>query len=295
VRANDFFGPFLTAGAGPDDVITYGPVDGRSPRMAVFRPAPSDTPAPVILHIHGGGWADGNEVSDRAFCRYLAGKGFLVFSATYTLATPSNPTWDIAPREVACAMATATAKSEEYGGSAHRFYVTGSSAGGNLAALVANRVSRGDSLDVECGAMPAITAVAMNIPAFDPGLAESNHYAIAGALSRRIAETYTGGTLAAVPDRYEATSASKFLHAGVPPTLIVYGPNDWLVPRETTLVYVERARALGVDVRAVAVPWTGHLIGLSGAGGRAISELTVDWFNTHRGVSIPAAGTVRAE
>ncbi|MEU2257727.1 alpha/beta hydrolase [Nocardia xishanensis] len=277
----DYFGPFLRSGARPDDVVTYGPVRGRYPRMAVYRPRPSESPAPVVVHVHGGGWMSGDEVGDKAFCRYLSDRGFLVFSPTYTLATEERPTWESAPREIACALTTANALSVQYDGSADAVYITGSSAGGNLATLVAIRVAQGERFGLEHGRIPRVAAVAVNIPAVDPGFAEGTAYAFSGGLARRFAETYTGGTPESVPDRYAAVDASNFLSRQSPPTLLVYGPNDWLVPREATLTFARRARIMGVDVRAVPVPWTGHLIGLSGAGGRAIAELTVEWFRRH--------------
>ncbi|KPM50225.1 hypothetical protein ACG83_41470 [Frankia sp. R43] len=278
----DFFGPFLNGGKGPDKTIEYGPVYGRSIRMGVYRPAASGVPAPVVVHIHGGGFTSGNEVSDTKFARYLTDQGFLVFTPTYSLATSQTATWDIAPREIICALATVNNFADEYGGDTHQFYVTGSSAGGNLATLAANLVAAGEDRGADCGPLPEVTAVAVNIPATDPGFAEGIPYAISGGLARSLAEAYTGGTPETVPDRYAAINSTGTLTAASPPTLLVYGENDWLVPAQASLSYAQRARALGVEVRAVGVPWTGHLIGLSGAGGRAIAELTTAWFTTHQ-------------
>lgn len=282
-RPRDFFRPLFLPAAGADDVVTYGPVDGHSPRMAIYRPAASSTPAPVVVHVHGGAWMSGSETSDRAFCRYLTDRGFLVFSPTYTPAAESRPTWDLAPRQIARAIATAADLSQSHGGSAERLYLTGFSAGGHLAPLVANRLARGDTFGDHGEGVPRISAVAAHIAALDPGLAQGNPFALVGRTARDIVETFTGGSPETVPERYEATNATNFLSASSPPTLLVYGPNDWLVPSQATLSFAQRARALGVEVSAVAVPWTGHLIGLSGAGGRAIAELTVRWFETHDG------------
>ncbi len=94
--------------------------------------------------------------------------------------------------------------------------------------------------------------------------------------------TFAGGLPADVPDRYDAVSATKALHPHAPPTLLVYGPNDWLVQRESVEEYADRARREGVEIQAVPIPWTGHLLGLSGAARKAIVELTVAWFDDHR-------------
>jgi acetyl esterase len=278
----DFFGPFLGSAAGPDDVITYGPVDGRSPRMAVYRPRSGAAAAPVVVNVHGGGWVFGDEVTETAFSRYLADRGFLVFSPTYTLATATRPTWELAPREIACAIATANRVSTQYGGAPQRFYLAGESAGANLAVLVSNRLAAGQPFGDDCGTIPRVGAVAVNVPVMDPGQAHGNSYAFTGKLMRRYAETYTGGTPESVPERYAAVNASSRLSADSPPTLVVYGPNDQLVPQQGTLTYAQRARDEGVDVKAVGMPWTGHGIRRSGAGGKVMAELTVQWFNEHR-------------
>lgn len=275
----DFFALLPRKRRGPDDTVTYGPVDGRSHRMAIYRPQPGESPAPVVFFVHGGAWADGNEASDTAFLRPLADRGFLVFSATYTLATEGLQTWDIAPREVAAAMTAASQLSEQYDGSRSRFYVAGNSAGGHLATLVANRVSAGDDFGGGYGTLPTINAVAVNIAAVDPGL--DNPYWKVRDVVRRIRTTFVGGEPDEFPDRYTQLTSANFLHPAAPPTLLTYGPSDWLVPSEGTLDYARRAEQLDVGVRIVAIPWTGHLIGLSGAARRAIIQLTAEWFDDH--------------
>jgi acetyl esterase/lipase len=275
----DFFALIPRSRRGPDDTVTYGPVDGRTSRMAIYRPAAGDSPSPVVFFVHGGAWADGNEASDTAFLRPLADRGFLVFSATYTLATDELQTWDIAPREIAGAMATAHRLSEQYGGSTTRFYVSGSSAGGQLAALAANRVSAGDDLAAGCGPLPFIDAVAVNIAPVDPSI--TNPYWKVGDLARRILKTFIGGSPDEFPERYAQVIATNFLHPAAPPTLLTYGPNDWLVPCQGTLDYARRAGEQGVEVTTFSMPWTGHLIGLNGAARRAIIQLTADWFDHH--------------
>lgn len=277
----DFFAMIPRPRRGPDDSVTYGPVDGRTLRMAIYRPSSNTSPAPVVFFVHGGAWADGKETSDTGFLRPLADRGFLVFSATYTLATEDLPTWDIAPREVAGAMATAYRLSEQYGGSTSRFYVSGNSSGGQLATLVANRVSAGDDLGAGCGPLPPISATAVNIAPVDPSM--HNPFWKVGDLARRICTTFVGGSRDEFPDRYAALVSANFLHPAAPPTLLVYGPNDWLVPCQGSLDYAKRAGELGVEAATVAIPWTGHLIGLSGTARRAIIDLTAEWFDRHTG------------
>lgn len=122
--------------------------------------------------------------------------------------------------------------------------------------------------------------MAVNIAAVDPGI--DNPYWLSDGLARRIRSTFAGGTPDEVPDRYAEIRAANWLHPSAPPTLLTYGTNDWLVPAIGSLEYAGHARAHGVEVDTVAIPSTGHLIGLSGAARRAIIDLTVDWFDRHR-------------
>lgn len=281
VRVKDFFGPHGGSKNGPDEVITYGPVDGHSPRMGIYKPVPSDAPSPVIVHVHGGGWADGDESSDKVLMRQLADRGYLVFTPTYTPASESLPTWDLAPRQIARALAEVKALAPRYGGSAERVYMMGSSAGGQLAPLVASRLGAGDTMGQDADALPAIAALSLLIPAVDPAIAEGNRYVPAGGVGRRLVHGLVGGTMEEHPERYAAVNATAHLTPASPPALVIYGPNDWLVPAQGPIGYVLRSRQLGVEVKSVSIPWTGHLMGLNGAAGRAGEQLTAEWFAAH--------------
>ncbi|MEU1970854.1 alpha/beta hydrolase [Microbacterium sp. NPDC019599] len=281
VRAVDFFGPYGRAKAGPDEVVTYGPVDGHSPRMGIYKPTPSDNPAHVVVHIHGGGWAAGDESSDSRMLRQLTERGYLVFTPSYTYATEDSPTWDLAPRQIARALAEVKALAPQYGGSADRVYLMGSSAGGHLAPLVANRLAAGDTLGQDAEALPSVAAMSLLIPAVDPAMAEGNRYVPAGATGRRLVRGLVGGAMEEFPERYAAIDATGHLSDASPPALLIYGPNDWLVPAQGPIAYALRSRQLGVEVKTVPIPWTGHLMGLNGAAGRAADQLTAEWFAAH--------------
>lgn len=280
-RFADFFGPSLPGGDGPDNIVEYGSVQGHVARMGVYLPAPSGEPAPVVVHVHGGGFESGDIDDDTAFARYLTDHGYVVFTPTYLLASDTVASWDIAPAQIVCALQTVNTIAGDYGADASRLFVTGSSAGGNMAPIAANAIAAGDDAGADCGPNPKVSAVALNIPATDVGFAEGTPYAISGDLARKFAEAYTGGTPEEVPGHYAAVNATNSLTTDSPPTLLVFGKNDWLVASQASLTYAQQARTLGVEVQAVGIPWTGHLIGLSGAGSRAIAELTVRWFEEH--------------
>jgi acetyl esterase/lipase len=89
------------------------------------------------VHIHGGGWVSGNRAHgvwfDPIRDRLLA-DGFLVVSIDYRLA-PENR-WPAQIQDVKCAIRHLRANAARYGLDPDRIGVVGSSAGGQLAALL---------------------------------------------------------------------------------------------------------------------------------------------------------------
>lgn len=120
------------------------PVDAVEDRMVgapaevpvrIYRPS-GGAALPVLVYFHGGGWVMGGLDSHDATCRQLAvDVGCVVVSVDYRLA-PEHPF----PAAVHDAMAVTfwvAAHASEIGGERSRIAVAGDSAGGNLAAVVA--------------------------------------------------------------------------------------------------------------------------------------------------------------
>jgi acetyl esterase len=110
-----------------------GPVRAR-----VYRPTPNDN-APMILLIHGGGWAIGSIEEMEPTARHLAAEsGAVVVSTSYRL-TPENP-YPAGLNDCEATLRWILAEGRKYGGDPSRLAVGGASAGANLAAAIALRV-----------------------------------------------------------------------------------------------------------------------------------------------------------
>ncbi|MDT5001241.1 MAG: acetyl esterase, partial [Mycobacterium sp.] len=68
-----------------------------------------------------------------------------------------------------------------------------------------------------------------------------------------------------------------------PPTLILMGAADHLVPTEGTYRFTDQARAAGVDVELVAVPYADHVFDerTGSVGQQAYRQLTAKWLREH--------------
>lgn len=97
---------------------------------------------PLVVYFHGGGWVVGSLDSHEPLCRYLAREsGALVLSVGYRLA-PEDP-FPAAVDDCQAAFAWAVAEAASLGADADRVAVAGDSAGGNLAAVVAQQAAIG--------------------------------------------------------------------------------------------------------------------------------------------------------
>jgi acetyl esterase len=106
-------------------------------RMRAYRATPNDN-VPVILHIHGGGWAFGSIEENEPISRHLAKEtGAVVISTSYRLA-PENK-FPAGLDDCEAALNWIIAKVAEIGGDPKRIAVSGASAGANLAAALALR------------------------------------------------------------------------------------------------------------------------------------------------------------
>ena len=66
--------------------IPYRARATRQDMLAVYWPAAPQTPLPVIVSVHGGGYVYGSKEVYQYYCMSLAGQGFAVINFNYRLA-----------------------------------------------------------------------------------------------------------------------------------------------------------------------------------------------------------------
>ena len=163
------FGLTTPAGVRRYDDISYGQ-DPLFNRLDVYRPAHlgKETPIPVIMIVHGGGWVYGTKETYQYYGMGLAERGFAVVNFSYRLAPEAKFP---AQLEDICQVAGWILKhAAEYGLDTKRLFAVGDSAGahllGLLCAMMTDETYKGQfSFSVPEGF--TIRAIGMNCGAYE--------------------------------------------------------------------------------------------------------------------------------
>lgn len=111
--------------------LPVGDLPGR-----LYVPASAETPGPILVFLHGGGWIFGDLDSHDASCRFVAERsGIRVLAIDYRLGPEDR--FPAAYDDALAAYRWVLANAESLDADPARLAIGGDSAGGNLAAVVA--------------------------------------------------------------------------------------------------------------------------------------------------------------
>lgn len=179
----------------------------------------------------------------------------LAAAALLGLAAPGAPGWEKAPGDVKCAVGWVRANAARHGVDPGRIVLGGNSAGANLATLVA--YTAGDST-VPASCATGDTSVRAVVEFYGPTDLAAAHRDTKSTDARGMIETYLGGTPGAVPERYRRNSPLTYVRPGLPPTLILQGERDSVVPASQATTLAARLDAAGVPHTLLTLPATVH-------------------------------------
>ena len=270
--------------------------------LDVWKPAGARR-APVLVLLHGGGWARSGraEWDANGWTGSFARAGYVVVNADYRLAcrnppqpgTPPNPdgksaaptkadialcnhTMDDALADANSAMRWATSNARTYGGDPTRIVIMGGSAGAHLALLVA---SEGDSPRSLRG------VVAFSPPADLEWMARAK-IKLADAVTAAI-----GCEFLACPARWREFSPMRQVAAGADPvpTYIMRSRRDLVTPFAQVQRYAQVAIRRGANVTlrepmdsrtACHGPWSCERYGVKGKKGVKLRADVLAWLHS---------------
>ena len=235
----------MTAGNGAESVTVTEPFiagpHGDIPiRVYASEPRPGSGSRGAVLFIHGGGWTIGTAAAYDPIAKMVAqGADVVVVSVDYRLA-PEHP-FPIPYDECWAALEWVSANHESIGAD-DRLAVMGDSAGGNLAAVLAQRAhaAGGPRLDVQILVYP-VTDFDLDRGSY---LDNATGYFLERETMRFFWNCYAGSGVDRRDARVAPLHASSL--AGLPRTLVITAEFDPL--RDEGEAYAAALSAAGVEV-----------------------------------------------
>ena len=229
----------LPAGVLVEKDIEYGNVDGRSLKLDLYRPRKIAKPVPALLFIHGGAWKSGKRQDYHFYTKAFAGKGYVVATASYRLS--GEAPFPAAVQDCKCAVRWLRANAKKHRIDPKQIAVVGGSAGGHLAMML----GYADDPELEgkgghAGVSSRVSAVVNLYGVYDMTTK------IAQAASP-VKNFLSGKTFAEAPRLYRQSSPRFHLDKDDPPTLILHGTIDEVVP-------IGQSDALAAHLKRLKIP-----------------------------------------
>ena len=240
--------------------IEYARADGKSLLLDLYLPAANSSRLPVIVWVHGGGWATGDK-GDGGPAARMTERGYAVASINYRLSWEARFPAQI--EDCKAAIRWLRANASRHNLDVDRIGVWGSSAGGHLAALVG---TSGDVRDLEgsLGNNDQSSRVQAVIDWYGPAdFLKMQSESLACSVIDHDSPVSPEALLLGCPiqickDRSRRASPVTYATADDPPFLIMHGTADCLVPPLQSRDLTDALEAAGVDATLKFIQGAGH-------------------------------------
>lgn len=244
----------LTSSLDAHPNLTYARYGEREMQLDLYRPKNAQGSLPAILCIHGGGWSKGDRNSMTNLAQALAARGYVAVTISYRLSGEAK--FPAAIQDCKAAVRWLRANCSQYGVDPAKIGVTGLSAGGHLAALLATSGSMAE-LEGTGGNPEASSAVQACVAMGAQGDLESARIrSLSAAPNGPFYRPFLGGSLAEIPATYALASPRHHLDKADPPLLFMAGERD------DPSTHADETRAdlekLGIPTGLVLIPNAPH-------------------------------------
>lgn len=272
-----------------DSDVVFGQGGGRDLKCNIYMPPQQGAARPSVLLIHGGGWASGDRSQLHGYGILLGRIGYVCVATEYRLAGESK--WPAQIHDVKAALRWMRANAERLGIDPHKISVSGNSAGAHLSLMVAGTPNVAE-FEGEGGNPGVSTDVAASVAFYAPTQLYLPGQALPPEMSFLFGRDYTLDT---------AKAASPIAHVGgaFPPTLLITGNKDELVPDEASFRMYRALIDAGAKAELHVYSEAPHAFDSTPEFGRqtaAITALFLDRYVTNpRSFSTAAADQIQRE
>ena len=204
--------------------VVFGQGGGRDLKCNVYMPPQEGAARPAVLLIHGGGWVSGDRAQLHGYGILLGRIGYVCVATEYRLAGEAK--WPAQIHDVKAALRWMRANAQRLGIDPNRISVSGNSAGAHLSLMVAGTPNRAE-FEGEGGNAGVSTDVAASVAFYAPAQLYAPGEPVREELSFLFGRGYT-------IEAARGASPIDYASASFPPTLLITGNEDELVPVEAS-------------------------------------------------------------
>ncbi len=218
--------------------IEYGRAGDTALLLDLYAPKEAKGRMPGLIFIHGGGWEQGHRKDYKYYTTRFAERGYVVATISYRFAQAARFPGCVA--DAKCAVRWMRANAEKRHIDPDKIAVIGGSAGGYLALMTgySSDVAKLEGKSGHAGFSSKPNAV---VDLYGPVDLRTPYARDAREVTNFLPRTY-----AEDPALYDLASPLHHLDAKDPPTLVLQGTLDDLVPVHQSDWLVEKLQALGV-------------------------------------------------
>ena len=231
--------------------IEYKNINGKSLQLNIYKPKYLTRPAPLLVFIHGGAWRSGKRTDYLVYTVAFAQKGYITATVSYRLL--KDGPYPACAEDVSDAVQWFFKHGDQYGYDPNRIAIIGGSAGAHLALLAAygwkNPRQSNDSINSQVKTH-RIKAVVDIYGPVDLTTEYSQHQPLVTSF---LAHSYNEA-----PELYKEASPIQYVNKNSPPTMIIHGTSDDLVPVSQSDLLKARLDSLGVPNVYYRVPFWPH-------------------------------------
>jgi acetyl esterase/lipase len=222
--------------------VPYGNGGGRPLLLDLCKPRHQMGKAPGLIFIHGGGWKSGAREDYHVYTIWFAQHGYVSATIGYRLSKEAR--FPAAVEDAKCAVRWMRAEADKLGVDPEKIAVIGGSAGGHLAMMV-GYTANDRTFEGTGGHEGVSSAVAAVVELYGPFDFETPE-----GKSAKLVKDFLGyQSYDEAPEVWKSASPATYLNAGDPPTLILHGTIDEIVPISQGEMLDERLAELSIPHR----------------------------------------------
>ncbi len=263
----------------PDNVeaiknIEYKNIHGRSLQLDIYRPRGLTKPAPLLVFIHGGGWRGGDRADYLVYLTYFAKLGYVTATISYRFLKVAP--YPACVEDILDARDFLYQNGEKYSYDPDRICLIGGSAGAHLAMLAAFGWKKKDSVTNKLASNASKLKIKAVVEIYGPTDFTTeyarNHPTITGFMAHTYREA---------PQLYVEASPITYVTRETPPTLILHGTRDMLVPISQAELLKHKMDSLGVINVYCPVPGWPHTMDIAQRVNNYTKATMLDFFEKY--------------